>query len=83
MRKIQGQTVSEDQVDQWVAEAEAGYDVEQLRKVGRPARAASAANVFTVRLTEEEVAQLGKRARRENLNRSEAIRQAVHDWATA
>lgn len=83
MRKIQGQTVSEDQVDQWVAEAESGYDVEQLRKVGRPSRAAGAANVFTVRLTEDEVAQLGKRARRENLNRSEAIRQAVHDWANA
>jgi len=80
---MSGRHVSGEQVDGWVAEAEEGYDVDRLRKVGRPARAGGAAQVFTVRLTEEEAAQLEERARRENLNRSEAIRQAVHDWASA
>ena len=29
---VHGEAVSEDQIDAWVAEAEAGYDVEMLRK---------------------------------------------------
>ena len=31
-RVMHGREVSEEQVDAWVAEAEAGYDVETLRK---------------------------------------------------
>ena len=29
---VHGEAVSEDQIDAWVAEAEAGYDFEMLRK---------------------------------------------------
>ena len=29
---VHGEAVSEDQIDAWVAEAEAGYDVEMLTK---------------------------------------------------
>lgn len=83
MREMQGREVSEEQVDAWVAEAEAGYDVEQLRKRGRPTRAGQAAQVVPVRFTEEEIASLMQRADREHLNRSEAIRRAVREWTTA
>lgn len=83
MRKMQGHEVPEEQVDAWVAEAEAGYDVEQLRKRGRPTRAGQAAQVVPVRFTDEEIASLMKRADREHLNRSEAIRRAVREWTTA
>ena len=31
---IHGEAVSDEQIDAWVAEAEAGYDVEMLRKNG-------------------------------------------------
>lgn len=83
-RKIQGQHVSEQQIDQWVAEAETGYDPAWLKKrMGRPARSEHAAKVVPVRLTEAELQAVMARAEREHLNRSEAIRQALAQWATA
>lgn len=83
MRMMQGRKVPEEQVDAWVAEAQAGFDVEELRKRGRPLRGESAAQVIPVRFTDAEIAALMERAGREHLNRSEAIRRAVRDWATA
>ena len=65
------------------SEAEAGYDVEQLRKRGRPTRGEQAAQVVPVRFTDEEISSLMQRADREHLNRSEAIRRAVREWTTA
>lgn len=79
---MQGRGVPEEQVDDWVAEAETGYDVEQLRRRGRPTRGERAAQVVPVRFTDEEIASLMQRADREHLNRSEAIRQAVREWTT-
>ena len=79
---MNGQTVLEAQVDQWVAEAEAGYDVDALRnRMGRPARGAEASHVVPVRLTAAELAAVMERATREHLNRSEAIRAALASWA--
>lgn len=83
MRKTQGHEVPEGQVDQWAAEADAGYDLDELRRRGRPTRSTSAAQVVPVRFTDEEIAALMQRAEREHLNRSEAIRRAVRDWTTA
>ncbi len=83
MRVIHGKPVSEDQVDSWVDEAEAGYDVEMLRKRGRPGRGARPSQVVPVRLTDEELNAVMHRAGREQLNRSEAIREALHAWAIA
>lgn len=81
-RKIQGQAVSDEQIDQWVDEAETGYDPQWLStRMGRPARAAEAAKVVPVRLTEAELSAVMARAEREHLNRSEAIRQALAQWA--
>ncbi len=82
-RKIQGREVSDAEVDAWVTEAEAGYDVDELRKriIGRPARGDSASQVVPVRLTSEELAAVMQRAEREHLNRSEAIRAALAEWS--
>lgn len=81
-RTIQGKEVDEAQVDRWVAEAEAGYDVDKLRaRWGRTPRGASAAQVIPVRLTAEELAAVMARAEREGLNRSEAIRAALEAWS--
>jgi len=84
-RKMNGREVTEAEVDRWVAEAEAGYDVEILRKrvIGRPARAAEPSQVVPVRLTAEELDAVMARAEREHLNRSEAIRAALAAWASA
>lgn len=83
-RKIHGREVSEAEVDQWVEEAEAGYDVDELKtRMGRPARGAEASQVIPVRLTVEELAAVMARAEREHLNRSEAIRAALAAWSHA
>ncbi len=81
---MQGHEVDEPKVDEWVAEAEAGYDVDTLRtRWGRAPRGSSAAQVVPVRLTEAELAAVMARAERDGLNRSEAIRAALDAWAHA
>lgn len=76
--------VSEEQIQNWVAEAESGYDVEQLkgRGRGRPGRGAEPMRVVAVRLTVDEMAALDAAADRENVTRSEAIRRALASFAT-
>lgn len=51
--------------------------------MGRPTRAKEAAKVVPVRLTDAELSAVMARAEREHLNRSEAIRQALAQWAAA
>lgn len=82
---MQGREVSEAEIDAWVEEAEAGYDVEELRKriIGRPTRGSEPSQVVPVRLTTEELDAIMQRAARENLNRSEAIRAALKQWSHA
>ena len=83
-RKIQGKDIFEEQLDEGASEAEAGYDVAWLKKrMGRPSRADSAAKVVPVRLSDAELEAVMARAKRENLNRSDAIRQALAQWAAA
>jgi hypothetical protein len=75
--------VSEEQIQRWADEAEAGYDVEELKRRGRgrPGRGAEPMQVVAVRLTADEVAALDEVAKRENLSRSEAIRRALASFA--
>jgi len=81
-RIINGREVDESQVDAWVDEAEAGYEVGPLRaRWGRAPRGESAAKVIPVRLTEAELEAVMARAQREGLNRSEAIRAALDAWS--
>lgn len=71
--------VTDEQIQQWADEAEAGYVVEQLKRRGRgrPGRGAEPMQVIAVRLTAEEIAALDAYAERENVSRSEAIRRAL------
>lgn len=80
MREVE---VTEEQIQQWADEAEAGYDVEQLtrRGRGRPGRGAEPMQVVAVRLTVDELAALDAVADRENVSRSEAIRRALAHFA--
>lgn len=81
---INGKPVTEEQIDAWVAEAEAGYDVEALKKRarGRPGRGAEPSQVVALRLTVEELASVDARAAREGKTRSEVIREALAASAT-
>ena len=71
--------ISEAQIRAWVDEAEAGYDVEALRRRGRgrPGRGAEPMQVVAVRLSADEVAALDAIAARERVTRSEVIRRAL------
>ena len=51
--------------------------------MGRPVRAGGTSKVVPVRLTDAELEAVMARAEREHLNRSEAIRQALAQWAAA
>jgi predicted transcriptional regulator len=75
--------VTEDMIEGWVAEAEAGYDVEELKRRGRgrPGRGSEPMLVVAVRLTADEVAALDALAEREHVTRSEAIRRALANFA--
>lgn len=82
-RTINGVAVSEEQIAEWAAEAEAGYDVEVLKKRGRgrPGRGAEPSQVVALRLTVEELATIDAVAEREHKTRSELIREALAKYA--
>ena len=71
--------VSEEQIQRWAREAEAGYEVEAMKRRGRgrPGRGAEPMQVVAVRLTAEELAAVDAVAEREHISRSEAIRGAL------
>lgn len=75
--------VNDSQIEAWAAEAEAGYDVAELKKRGRgrPGRGAEPMQVVAVRLTAEEIKALDQIAERGQISRSEAIRQALVHYA--
>ncbi|SDV04898.1 Ribbon-helix-helix protein, copG family [Microlunatus sagamiharensis] len=76
---INGAAVTEEQIAAWAAEAEAGYDVPELKRRGRgrPGRGAEPSQVVALRLTAAELAELDARAAREGKSRSEVIREAL------
>ena len=71
--------VSEKQIRKWADEAEAGYDVDELKRRGRgrPGRGAAPMQVVAVRLTDEELEALDAAAEKNHMSRSEAIRAAL------
>lgn len=75
--------VSEEQIQTWADEAEAGYDVDELKRRGRgrPGRGAEPMQVVAVRLTVEELEALDVAAAKSDMSRSEAIRAALAHFA--
>lgn len=76
---INGAPVTEVQISAWADEAEAGYDVEALKKRGRgrPGRGAEPSQVVALRLTADELSAIDDRAARLGKSRSEVIRDAL------
>ncbi|MCP1388602.1 ribbon-helix-helix protein, CopG family [Corynebacterium sp. TA-R-1] len=73
------------QLEAWVAEAEAGYDVEVLKErgKGRPGRGAEPSQVIGVRLTQQELLDLDAAAEKMSLTRSEIMREAIARFLAA
>jgi hypothetical protein len=82
-----GQPITDKEIEALAAEAEAGYDVDELiarrPKRGRPSLGSSAASVESVRLDPELRGELLERARSEGTTTSEIIREALRRFLHA
>lgn len=82
-----GRDVGDAEIEALAAEAEAGYDVEQIRarrgKRGRPLLGSSPASVESVRLDPELRQELVERARNDGTSTSEVIREALRRFLHA
>jgi hypothetical protein len=81
-RTASGMPISEELVDKLSAEAEVGYDVEEIlrRRGGRPPMGSAAAGVESVRLDPELREALAKRASRDHETASTVIRKALRQY---
>ena len=77
---INGRSVTDELIQEWADEAEAGYDSEKLRKRGRPTVGVGPGAVVPVRMDAALLEALNARAEQEHVSRSEAIREAVRAW---
>ena len=77
METIDGVPVTDEMIQEWADEAERGYDVEVLKKRGRPPLGDGAARVVPVRMDDSLVAAVDQRAEKDGTSRSEIIRSAV------
>ena len=80
---IKGAPVTEELVAKAVERAERGYDVEKLRKRGRPKLNPDVdgeSAVIPVRMDGELLEALNEKAEHDGITRSEAIREAVRAW---
>lgn len=81
---MHGKRVTDEQIQAWADEAEAGYDLADLPKPrrGRPPVGDGPGTVVPVRLDAATIAALSARAEAEGIaTRSDAIRAAVREWA--
>lgn len=80
METINGVPVTEEMIAAWAAEAESGYDVEQLRKRGRKPMGARPARVVPVRLDDALLDAVDQRAAQDEVTRSSVIREALRAY---
>ena len=82
-----GRPITDAEIEALAAEAEAGYDVDELLarrpKRGRPALGSSPASVESVRLAPELRRALLERARADGTTTSEVIREALRRFLHA
>mgnify|MGYP001276653708 CR=1 FL=1 len=79
-RTISGVEITDELIEQYVAEAEAGYDLTKLKPVrGRPRMGSEPAKTFPVRLDPALRAALDARAAAEDKPAAEVVREALRD----
>lgn len=80
---VDGVEITEEVISRLVKNAEDGFPGARFRTPGRPARTEEATRSVSVRLSESELSAVMVRAEREHRSRSDAIRQAIAEWAQA
>lgn len=78
-----GRPITEELIEEYVAEAEAGLDLDKLRPRGRPRMGAAPAKSFPVRLDPELRAALDERAEHDGRPAAEVIREALRQYLKA
>lgn len=80
-----GKPVTDEMVEALAAEAERGYDVDEIvrRRGGRPLMGSAAARVESVRLDPELSEALRERAEQEGRTNSDVIREALRRYLRA
>lgn len=84
-RTISGKVITDDLLATLTAEAEEGFDVEEIlrRRGGRPSMGSAPASVESVRLDPELSEALRERADREGRTNSDLIRDALRRYLEA
>ena len=87
-KKVYGKTksgieITDELIEQYVAEAEEGLDLSKLRPRGRPRMGTAAAKSFPVRLDPDLRAALDQRAEHDVRPASEVIREALRRYLDA
>lgn len=83
-RTISGVDITDELIERYVAEAEAGLDLSKLRPVrGRPRMGSAAAKAFPVRLDPDLRAALDDRATEEERPAAEVVRDALRRYLAA
>jgi predicted transcriptional regulator len=79
-----GVVITDELIEEWVAEAEAGYDLDEWEVVrGRPRMGSAPAKAFPVRLDPELRNALDDRAAREERPAAEIVREALRRYLEA
>lgn len=87
-KKVYGRTrsgldITDDLIEKYVAEAEAGLDLSKLRPVGRPPMGSGPAKSFPVRLDPDLRRSLNARAAEEDKPAAEIVREALRRYLAA
>lgn len=83
-KTVDGLDLTDVLIDEYVAEAEAGYDLDEWEPVrGRPLMGSAAAKAFPVRLDPDLRAALDEQAEAEDRPAPEIVREALRQYLAA
>jgi hypothetical protein len=82
-RTKSGLDITDELIEKYVAEAEAGFDLSRIRVRGRPRMGSAPAKSFPVRLDPALRAALDERAAEEDKPAAEVVREALRRYLAA